>query len=57
MGIRIRNGLFSLETANTMYQMKVDETGLLQHLYFGTKTADDMSYLIRRADRCGSNNP
>ena len=57
MGIRIQDKLFSLETGNTMYQMKVDETGLLQHLYYGIKTADDMSYLIRRADRCGSNNP
>ena len=57
MGIRIRDRLFSLETGNTMYQMKVDETGLLRHLYYGKKTKDDMSYLIRRADRCCSNNP
>lgn len=57
MGIRIRDGLFSLETRNTLYQMKADETGLLRHIYYGRKTRDDMSYLIRLTDRAFSGNP
>ena len=33
MSIRIQEteGLFTLETAHTMYQMKADETGVLLH--------------------------
>ena len=27
--------LFSLQTKNSEYQMKVDELGFLQHLYYG----------------------
>ena len=57
MGIRIRDGLFSLETKNTLYQMTADEEGLLRHVYYGRKTADDMSYLHRRIDRPFSGNP
>ena len=57
MGIKIRNGLFSLETKNTLYQMMTDEEGLLRHVYYGRKTAEDMSYLNRRIDRAFSGNP
>ena len=57
MGIRIRDGLFSLETKNSLYQMKTDEEGLLNHVYYGRKTTDDMSYLNRRIDRAFSGNP
>ena len=28
-------GLFVLETARTVYQMKVDGAGVLRHLYYG----------------------
>jgi alpha-galactosidase len=57
MGIRIRDGLFSLETKNTLYQMKADDTGFLRHLYYGRKTEQDMSYLVRQTDRAFSGNP
>ena len=49
--------IFSLETDNTLYQMRADETGTLLHLYYGRKTGCDMSYLIRGADRGFSGNP
>ena len=57
MGVKIQDGLFSLETKNTLYQMKEDEIGLLRHLYYGKKTNTDMTYLIRQADRGFSGNP
>ena len=57
MSIRIQDRLFSLETSNTLYQIKADEIGLLRHIYYGRKTKDDMSYLIRQADRGFSGNP
>ncbi len=57
MGIRIRDRLFSLETRNALYQMMADEEGILNHVYFGRKTTDDMSYLNRRIDRAFSGNP
>ena len=57
MSISIQDGLLSLETKNTLYQIKVDEIGLLRHIYYGRKTKDDMSYLIRQADRGFSGNP
>lgn len=30
--------LFTLQTAHTTYQMKVDDFGFLLHLYYGGKT-------------------
>ena len=57
MSISIRDGLFSLETRNTLYQMKADEEGLLRHLYYGRRTEEDMGYLTRRFDRAFSGNP
>ena len=41
MAIRINDSqtLFTLLTAHTMYQMKVDEAGVLLHTYYGEKTA------------------
>ena len=33
MSVSIRNGVFSLETRNTLYQMKTDEAGMLNHPY------------------------
>ena len=50
--------LFTLQTKNTTYQMKVDDQGVFLHLYYGEKTDNsDKSYLIRRADRGFSGNP
>ena len=49
-------GVFSLTTKNALYQMKKDALGVLLHLYFGENTHQDMSYLVRTADRgfCGN---
>lgn len=52
-----QTGVFSLTTANTLYQMKADSNGVLLHLFYGEKTASDMSYLIRYTDRGFSGNP
>ena len=57
MGIKTGDGLYSLETKNSLYQIKADEAGLLRHVYYGRKTEEDMSYLIRQADRGFSGNP
>ncbi|MDO4734355.1 MAG: alpha-galactosidase [Lachnospiraceae bacterium] len=52
-----KTGVFSLTTANTLYQMKADSNGVLLHLFYGEKTASDMSYLIHYTDRGFSGNP
>ena len=47
-----------LETADTTYQMKIDELGYLQHLYYGKKLGqNDMSYPFRIYDHGFSGNP
>ncbi len=47
-----------LETADTAYQMKIDELGYLQHLYYGKKLGqNDMSYPFRIYDHGFSGNP
>ena len=47
-----------LETENTAYQMKIDELGYLQHLYYGPKLGqNDMSYPFRIYDHGFSGNP
>ena len=49
---------FTLHTAATTYQMKVDGYGVLLHTYYGGRIAEaDLSYLIRFADRGFSPNP
>ena len=59
MGIQIREteGLFSLTTRNSLYQMKADEYGVLLQLYYGARTETDMSYRIRMVNRAFSGNP
>ena len=52
-----QTGIFSLETAHSLYQMKADTTGVLLHLYYGEKTGGDMDYLLRFTDRGFSGNP
>ena len=52
-----QTGIFSLETAHSLYQMKADKTGVLLHLYYGEKTGGDMDYLLRFTDRGFSGNP
>ena len=49
---------FVLETVHTSYQIKIDRTGCLQHVYYGRKVGStDMNYLYRTADRGFSGNP
>ena len=48
---------FTLHTKNTTYQMKVDQYGVLLHLYYGAKTAGNMEYLLTYTDRGFSGNP
>ena len=45
--------IFTLSTERTTYQMRVDEHGYLLHLYYGTRTSANTSYLITYADRSG----
>ena len=54
---------FVLETANSCYQMMVDPTGCLRHLYYGRPVGapgtkqGNMNYLYRTTDRGFSGNP
>lgn len=50
MAIKAENKVFSLETANTLYQMKVDEFGVLNYLWYGAKTDCCMDYLLDYPD-------
>ena len=50
MAIEMKNKVFSLETANTLYQMKVDEYGVLYHLWYGAKTGCSMDYRLDYPD-------
>lgn len=52
-----KNQIFTLQTQNTTYQMKVDHFGFLLHLYYGRKTSGDMDYLLTYYDRGFSGNP
>ncbi|MDO4523230.1 MAG: alpha-galactosidase [Eubacteriales bacterium] len=50
--------LFTLQTRNSTYQMKVDEKGVLLHTYYGEKADEsDFSYLIGPFDRGFSGQP
>lgn len=51
------NRIFTLHTARTTYQMKVDEFGFLLHLYYGAKVFGSMDYLLTRYDRGFCGNP
>ncbi|GAK31720.1 alpha-galactosidase [Weissella oryzae SG25] len=47
-----KNQLFTLQTANTTYQMKVGKHGNLLHLYYGQQIeAVDLSYLLENTNR------
>ena len=46
------NRVFSLQTANTTYQMKADEHGVLLHLYYGDRVEYNMDYLVLHQPRC-----
>lgn len=50
MAIKTENGVFHIETANALYQMKVDAYGVLNHLWYGAKTDCTMDYLLDYPD-------
>ena len=49
--------IFTLHTAHSTYQMKVDTLGYLLHLYYGDRSSGSMDYLLTYADRGFSGNP
>lgn len=48
--------LFTLHTAHSTYQMKVDSHGVLLHLYYGARVPDSLEYLLTYYDRGFSGN-
>lgn len=50
MAVTVENGVFHIETANTLYQMKKDSFGVLTHLWYGAKTNCNMDYLLDYSD-------
>lgn len=54
---QLEGRIFSLDTAHTSYQMKVDAYGFLLHLYYGGRVYGNMDYLITCYDRGFSGNP
>ncbi|MCC8126470.1 MAG: alpha-galactosidase [Clostridiales bacterium] len=50
-------GLIRLTTKNTEYQMKIDDHGVLQHIWYGGFVNTDMSYLTKYGDVGFSGNP
>lgn len=51
------NKVFTLQTKNSTYQMKVDGLGVLLHLYYGGKVSGNMDYLLTYYDRGFSGSP
>lgn len=49
--------LFTLDTENSSYQIKVDRYGFLLHLYYGPKVSGSMEYLLQYYDRGYAPNP
>ena len=56
MAITVKDKIFNLETKNTLYQMKVDRFGVLNHLWYGEKTDCCMDYLLNYPDAGFSGN-
>lgn len=52
-----KSKIFTLHTAHSTYQMKVDTLGYLLHLYYGDRSSGSMDYLLTYADRGFSGNP
>ncbi|MCD8089454.1 MAG: alpha-galactosidase [Clostridiales bacterium] len=52
-----KDKFISIKTENTEYQMKIDDYGVLRHLWYGEKVNTDMSYLIKYPDVGFSGNP
>ena len=56
MAMTVKDKIFNLETKNTLYQMKVDRFGVLNHLWYGEKTDCCMDYLLDYPDAGFSGN-
>ena len=56
-GIIVQDGIFTLNTKNSTYQMKADKFGFLFHLYYGRKMCGNADYVIQGKDRGFSPNP
>ena len=56
MAITVKDKIFNLETKNTLYQMKVDRFGVLNHLWYGEKTDCCIDYLLDYPDAGFSGN-
>lgn len=50
-------GLFSLHTEHSTYQMQISKYGHLLHLYYGSKVEENMEHLLTYYDRGFSGNP
>lgn len=50
MAVKIEQNVFTLLTNNSMYQIKVDEYGVLNHLWYGAITNQCMDYLTEYPD-------
>lgn len=46
ISVNEKEKFFSVKTANTEYQMKVDEFGVLKHIWYGEITNKNMEYLL-----------
>ncbi len=57
IGFQQESQIFTLDTAHTSYQMKVDDFGFLLHLYYGGRVYGNMDYLLTCYDRGFSGNP
>lgn len=57
MAIKFDGKIFDLTTEHTLYQMMVDEHGVLLHLWYGEKTDCSMCYLYDYPDVGFSGNP
>ena len=57
MAVSVKDNIFSIETQNTLYQMKADEYGVLYHLWYGVKTGCCMDYLLDYPDVGFSGSP
>lgn len=57
MAVKVKDNFFSIETRNTLYQMKTDEYGVLYHLWYGEKTGCRMDYLLDYPDVGFSGSP
>ena len=57
MAVKVKDNIFSIETQNTLYQMKTDEYGVLYHLWYGEKTGCRMDYLLDYPDVGFSGSP